>query len=109
MAILNTPVQGLPYPDANATVNEVDDYIANLAAAVETKLVMEFASATDRNTKIATPTEGMVCWLQDVNVLEAHDGTTWQQVWPASPAILSGTTAPTGSQGNVGDIYVQYV
>lgn len=108
MAILQTPIQALPYPDANSVLRDINDYIRNLATALETKLVMVFSSASERGTDIPTPTEGMLTWLQDVNELHLYNGTAWVRVWPTSPAILTGTTAPVGSQGQVGDIYVQY-
>lgn len=110
MAILNTPIQKLPYPDENSLINSVDEYIRNLAKALETKLVMVFVSASDRDTTLpaGSRTEGMMAWLQDTNKLHLFDGTDWKQIYPPSPNITTGTTLPSISTGAVGDIYIQY-
>lgn len=112
MAILSTPVQGLPYPDQNEKINSVDEYIRNLALALEKKLVMVFSSAADRDTKLPSPAEGQFVYLTDVNKMYVRvvSGTTatWNQIYPATPGIYSGTTAPAATLGSVGDIYIQY-
>jgi len=109
MAILSSPVQGLPYPDQNEKLNTVDEYIRNLAFALEKKLFMVFENASDRDTKIGTPTEGMVAYLKTENQAHVRVDATWKQIYPASPTIYTGTAAPAASLGAVGDIYVQYV
>jgi len=108
VAIQYTPLQNLPYPDADSTIKDINDYIRNLALALEGKLVMVFPNDAARTTAVASPTEGMLSWLQDTNMLYVHDGTGWKQMYPSAPAILSGTVAPTGSTGAVGDIYIQH-
>ena len=108
MATLNTPVQDLPYPDENSKINSTDEYIRNLAFALETKLVMSFPSSVERAAEIPTPTEGMVAWLQGSNKLTLYNGTAWVQIYPTVPTITSGTAAPAAGSGAVGDIYIQY-
>lgn len=39
--------------------------------------VMRFASAAARDTAIPSPTEGMVCYLDDVNWLMVYTGSAW--------------------------------
>jgi hypothetical protein len=109
MAILSSPVQGLPYPDQNEKLNTVDEYIRNLAFALEKKLFMVFESAADRDAKIGTPAEGMVAYLKDVNAAHVRTDTAWKQIYPASPTIYTGTATPAASLGAVGDIYVQHI
>lgn len=108
MAILNTPIQALPYPDENSLINAVDEYIRNVAFALEKKLLMVFASAADRDSKLTAPTEGMLAWLQDVDKLMLRTGTAWVQIYPPVPNFTFGTGAPSTTTGNVGDIYIQY-
>lgn len=52
----------------------------NIANKITERSVMRFASASARNAAlvgVAAPVEGMVCWLQDVNVLYVYNGTSW--------------------------------
>lgn len=39
--------------------------------------VMRFASASARDTAIPSPTEGMVCYLDDLNYLMVYTGSAW--------------------------------
>jgi len=39
--------------------------------------VMTFASATARTSAIATPNEGMLTWLEDVNKYQYYNGSAW--------------------------------
>jgi hypothetical protein len=71
-----TDLQGLPYPDSDDPPNGPEQITA-LAMGVERKLVMVFTSAAQRATKIAAPTEGMMCWLSDVNRMEIYTGAGW--------------------------------
>lgn len=107
MAILYTPIQDLPYPDANSKINSTDEYIRNLAFALEGRLVMVFASATERTSDLVTAAEGQLSWLQDVNTLSVYNGSAWKQIYPPSPNILNGSGAPSSGLGNAGDVYVE--
>ena len=52
----------------------------NIADAIAQRSVMRFASASARAatlTGATAPVEGMVSWLQDVNLLYVYDGTSW--------------------------------
>ncbi|MER5461682.1 hypothetical protein ABT010_13530 [Streptomyces sp. NPDC002668] len=60
-------------PDAGALAR-------NIANKIVERSVLRFASASARNAAlvgVAAPVEGMVCWLQDVNILYVYNGTTW--------------------------------
>lgn len=54
------------------------------AAQVNTYLmeqaVMVFADASARTTALPTPSEGMVTYLADTNVLEVYDGSSWVSI-----------------------------
>lgn len=75
----NTTNQQLPYPASSAAPNVPAD-LQTLAQSVEKKVVQVFASAADRSTRMPSPTEGMMCWLQDVNRFDYYTGSTWARV-----------------------------
>jgi hypothetical protein len=53
----------------------------NIANAIVSRSIMRFASASARSaalTGLTAPVEGMVTWLQDVNLQYVYDGTAWQ-------------------------------
>lgn len=107
MAIQNTPNQGFRYPDMNEKRSSVPTHIQNLAEDVEKRVVMVFATTNERNTKVPSPTAGMMCFVTGSTALFVHDGNSWRQVWPHIPAITSGAGAPTAA-GSTGDVYFQY-
>lgn len=53
--------------------SELNNYLMNQS-------VMVFASSTERTSVLTAPNEGMVTYLQDTNVLESYNGTTWVSV-----------------------------
>jgi hypothetical protein len=55
--------------------------------------VMTFASATARTSAIASPTEGMLTWLEDSNKFSYYDGSAWTDLVPAQAQTISGKTA----------------
>lgn len=63
----------------------------NIANKIVERSVMRFASASARNAALvgtAAPVEGMVCWLQDTNLLYVYDGTSWN---PQSTLLMDWT------------------
>lgn len=108
MATLNTSNQQLPYPDSNEYIKFAWQQIRDALLAVEPKLVMKFSSASDLSTRVPSPTEGMLAYVSDVDVLQLYVSGAWKRVYPPAPTIYTGTTTPSGSLGSVGDIYVQY-
>lgn len=71
-----TANQQLPYPASSAAPNVPADLQA-LGQAAEKKVVQVFASATDRTTRMPSPTEGMLSWLQDKNRFDYYTGAAW--------------------------------
>jgi len=54
------------------TAAQVNDYLMKQAT-------MRFASATARDAAITSPTEGMVCYLDDVNQIFFYTGSAWMR------------------------------
>jgi hypothetical protein len=50
--------------------SEVQTYLMNQS-------VMVFANSTARSAALTAPTEGMVTYLQDTNILQIYDGSAW--------------------------------
>lgn len=107
MVMANTANQAMPYPLSSEKVADVNDHIRKLALAVEKQVVMKFATMTDMNTKIPVPVDGMMAYINDTDLLYLRIKGAWARVYPASPTIYSGTTAPASSLGQTGDIYIQ--
>lgn len=55
--------------------------------------VMRFASASARAAEIASPSEGMVTYLDDQNALEFHTGTGWER-------LLHGVRGPSNASSD---------
>jgi hypothetical protein len=81
-----TPLQALPYPTGTDTPAGHTE-IQALAVAVDPKLVMVFSSASARASAVTSPTEGMLCWLNDLNRYEYYTGNTWARVGAAGDRI----------------------
>lgn len=95
----NTANQQLPYP-ASSSVPNVPSDLQLLALAVEKKGVQVFASASDRSTRQTAPTEGMICWLQDVNRFDHYTGSAWAPLIE-SPGAFAAATFGLGQPGAV--------
>lgn len=61
---------------------------ANVQDYLQDQAVMTFASSGARGSAIASPTEGMVSFLKDVNRIEAYDGSAWKQIANTTGAVL---------------------
>lgn len=107
MATVKTPNQQLPYPDSAEYLKYIPSFFSALALAVEKGLVMKFVDQADLSARLPAPVGGMMAWVQATKTLSIHDGTKWVSLVPASPAIFSGSAAPSSSLGVTGDIYIQ--
>jgi hypothetical protein len=98
-----TTLQGLPYPVGSTDAPDGPAQILALAQAVEKKAVMVFASSAARTSAFSaagvTATEGMLCWLQDVNRYEYYTGAAW---FPLVEDSWTALTLPTGYTSNAG-------
>lgn len=104
-----TALQALSYPLGTDNPATLDETIRALAEGVERKVVQVYTSATDRDTKVGTPANGMLVYLTGTNVLQLRVGSSWVQIYPppAQPTISSGTTVPANTSGADGDLFFQ--
>ncbi len=109
MAIQYTTNQAAPYPNAAEYLKDVNDHIRFLATWADGRVVMRFSDMTDLGTKVPSPTEGQVAWINGDNTLLVYDGSVWQRVYPHAPMVYTGTAVPSSGLGATGDLYVQYV
>jgi len=107
MTMKSTPNQGFPYPDVDEDLSRVAHWLYDLAQAAEEHGVQRFADAADMSSKRPSPSAGEFAYLEDAQTVHVFDGTTWQRVYPPSPTIFTGSSAPSSSLGSPGDIYLQ--
>jgi hypothetical protein len=93
-------------PGEILTANQVNNYLQD-------QTVMVFDDATDRTTAIPSPSEGMVTYLSDVNLIAVWDGTQWVRIGNAKITVQD-TTPGTGLDGDLwfndstGSLFVWY-
>lgn len=79
-----TPLTGLPYPDGGDPVDGPGAFEAALEA-VETKLVMPFATTTARDNAVTSPTDGMTAYIASGDVAEGlycrNTDDAWRYPW----------------------------
>ena len=63
--------------------------------------VMVFADATERDSEILTPTEGMVIYLEDTNLLYKYDGSSWLDIVALALDDLTDVSTGGVSEGQV--------
>jgi hypothetical protein len=61
------------------TAQDVNDYLMDQS-------VMNFANSAARSSAIPTPTDGMVTYRQDIDAMEAYNGTAW---FPVNRSVVS--------------------
>lgn len=72
-----SPINGLPGPtDQSANRPEVD--FAALNAVLDSRLVPRFTNATDRDSKITSPINGQLCWLDSPGDWYERRGGAWR-------------------------------
>jgi hypothetical protein len=75
-------------PTTLVSSTTVGDAIVELSK----KTVNVFASTAARTTAIPAPTNGMVTYLLDQNVVQSYNGTSWVEISGSSnPLFLVGT------------------
>jgi hypothetical protein len=82
MATTDSFAQSIPAPTLSDEPN-IEALIATINALTG-RSVMRFASASARNTALATPVEGMTVWLTTERRLEIYTNGAWI-VWPPQP------------------------
>lgn len=86
----NTANQGLPVPQASDDVDIPGDMMS-LAQAVESKLVMTFTNSGTRDSKVPSPTDGMLCCLADTDSYQVYSDGAWRTFFTGA-APGSGTS-----------------
>lgn len=99
-----TTNQQIRVPQSTDDPDVVDD-LNKAVTDIEKKLVMVFNNATDRSTRVPSPTEGMLSYLKDTDIFYLHNGVTWVQLVPALPTFSSGTAVPSNGSGANGDVF----
>ena len=56
----------------------------NVQTYLQDQVVATFANATARNAAITSPTEGMHCYLSDVDQTQYYTGSSWAQLGGAA-------------------------
>jgi hypothetical protein len=94
-----TPLTGTSVPIGSDTP-DWGPKLAESLTFLEKFVNLRFASASARNTAVPAPTEGMSCWLNDVNQITVYDGTQWVTAYDATRrAFRLLGTSPSGIVG----------
>lgn len=107
MTMSYTTNQAFPYPGTDEYFKDANDWIYQLAQKAELWSVQRFADQATLASKRPTPTAGEFAWVTADKVLQVYDGTGWKRVYPPQPMVYSGTTTPSSSLGNPGDLYIK--
>ncbi|MFJ8588048.1 hypothetical protein ACIRD2_25865 [Streptomyces sp. NPDC093595] len=76
-----TPLSNLPYPQPSDPA-DLPAHLQSLAQSVDGRLVMRFATAAERDTRITAPVAGMVAWIASPGRLMYYTGSAWAPVGP---------------------------
>lgn len=74
---------------------------ADLQSYIQDQVVFVFANASARTSGILAPTEGMVSYLNDTNLLYTFDGSNWVEVAPNVGTAGTYTKVTTDAKGRV--------
>ncbi|MET9425643.1 hypothetical protein ABZY06_33905 [Streptomyces sp. NPDC006540] len=85
MPLTDSRGQGVPYSVLSDKPN-AQTLGKGIVDALVDKVVMTFASATVRGATIPAPTEGMVTYLKDTDVIQVFNGTEWRTLLTADTA-----------------------
>ena len=79
-----TFANGFPLP-----ASDLNNYLMNQSVIV-------FANSTARDAALPTPTEGMLTYLEDTNLLEVYNGSAWSDINDNTAAIPKSTVTTAG-------------
>jgi hypothetical protein len=74
---------------------------ADLQDYIQDQVVFVYANASARSSGILSPTEGMVSYLNDTNLLYTFDGSSWVEVAPNVGTAGTYTKVTTDAKGRV--------
>jgi hypothetical protein len=78
--------------DEILAAEDLQDYIQD-------QVVFVYDNSSARASGILAPTEGMVSYLKDTNLLYVHDGTNWVEALPATLPVANGGTGANTAAG----------
>jgi hypothetical protein len=64
---------------------------------LQEQVVMVFADSSARDSAVSSPTEGMICFLKDTDVLQFYSGSSWTNY--IGEGDITGVTAGTNLSG----------
>lgn len=79
------------------TASDVNTYLAQ-------QTVQVYAGTSARSSAVPTPSEGMVSYLSDINIVESYDGANWNPIDSTINVRTAGTAAYTLAAGDAGDL-----
>jgi hypothetical protein len=79
-----TFANGFPLP-----ASDLNNYLMNQSVIV-------FADSTARDAALPTPTEGMITYLEDTNLVEVYNGSAWTDINDNTAAIPKSTVTTAG-------------
>jgi hypothetical protein len=99
--VATSPVLGLPLPNSTST-DQVPADLLTYSSAAELYFVGRFANSSTRDTKITSPTGGMVAWLVSPGKFVYYDATlgAWADLmnptaWDTwTPTLQNGSASP---------------
>lgn len=94
-----TTNQGLVLPDGTDNANvplTFTDFVLG-TSGVENRLVERYVSIADRTARNATPIEGELSYLSDLNRYDSYTGTSWVAVYPQQSFAFDSTAFNTVS------------
>lgn len=100
---LYTPLSGLPYPQSTDTAN-LPLHLQSLAEGIDSRTILRYSTATDRDAALTSPVHGMVAWLFTPGTLSYYTGSAWIALgaWNTyTPAWTADTTAPAIGNGTL--------
>ncbi|GAA3769470.1 hypothetical protein ACFS5L_36385 [Streptomyces phyllanthi] len=100
---LYTPLGGLPFPQPTDTA-DLPLHLRSLAEGIDSRTVLRYPTAADRDAAITTPAAGMVAWLTTPGTLSYYTGSAWVAMgaWNAyTPAWTAETTNPAIGNGTL--------
>ncbi len=96
-----SPIQGVPVPQGSDADNVPYD-LGQAIGFMEKRLVMVFSDAAARDATIASPSEGMVAYLQATDEFTARIGSSWVRILSRNDLAGSGsaTTVAKSDHGH---------
>lgn len=80
---------------------------ADLEGYLMDQAVTIWANASARNSGILAPIEGQISFLQDTNLFQAYNGSTWVDQNSLGGTAVSATTAASADKLNGRTVFVQ--